>query len=128
MNRAYTAIAAVFLAVAISGCAANGKIASSTNGPVDPQVTFDHTCQGLKLANQGWQAAVTIAAGKISADDIKVEQDAYGLISTICFNADGTTKTVPTDLPGILLTLTADSAPIGQLVAKYSTKPVPPSQ
>lgn len=108
---------ALVAAVALSACASNGKFANSTNGPVDPTVTFKNACNGAKIADGVFQAAVTAAGGKIPADDIQVEKDAYTLVAAICSGP------VPADLNSTLLAITADAAPIGALVAKYGNKP-----
>ena len=109
MKSAY--LLAAFL---LTGCAANGKLASSTNGPVDPTVTFNHACNGAKIMDGVFQAAVVASAGKIPAADVSIEASAIGAVTAICSGP------VPSDLSGALLAITADAAPIGALVAKYS--------
>lgn len=102
--------------LSLAACAANGKLASSTNGPIDPAITFTHACNGAKILDGVWQAAVVASAGKISAPDVQIEKDAFTAVSAICSGP------VPADLNGALLAITADAAPIGALVSKYSAK------
>lgn len=114
----YSLCGAMLASTALSGCAANGKLASKTNGPVDPAVTFKNVCNGTKIADGLFHAAATASGGHISAEDIQVEADAYGAISAICAGP------VPSDLTSAVLAITADAVPIGQLVQKYTGKTV----
>lgn len=100
----------------LSACTATGQFASKTNGPIDPAVTFAHACNGAKIADGVFQAAVTASGGKISAADVAIEKDAFAAVSAICAGP------VPADLSGVLLAITADAAPIGALVSKYGAK------
>lgn len=102
--------------LALCACTSTGQFASKKNGPVDPTVTFKNACNGAKIADGVFQSAVTASGGKIPAADVQIEHDAFTLIAAICAGP------VPADLNSALLAITADAAPIGALVAKY-TKP-----
>ena len=108
-----TTIAAL-AALSLCACTSTGKFASKTNGPVDPTVTFKNACNGAKIADGVFQSAVVASGGKIPAADIQIEKDAYTLVAAICSGP------IPTDLNSTILAITADAAPIGALVAKYS--------
>lgn len=112
----YHLCGALLACTALSGCAANGKFASKANGPVDPTVTFNHSCNGAKILDGVFQAAVVASGGKISAADVEIERDAFTAVTAICSGP------VPADLNGALLAITADAAPIGALVSKYNAK------
>lgn len=112
---------AIVLSLTTAGCASNGKFASKANGPVDPTVTFKNVCNGTRIADGLFQSAVTASGGvgnKISAEDVRIEKDAYTAISAICSGP------VPSDLTTAILAITADAIPIGQLVQKYTGKTV----
>ncbi len=112
------ALSAVLLGpLALSGCTSTGQFASKSTGPVDPGVTFKNACNGAKILDGVFQAAAVASGGKISAEDVTIEHDAFALVAAICSGP------VPTDLNSALLAITADAAPIGALVSKYSTKP-----
>jgi hypothetical protein len=118
MTRFYTitlgTLFAASLSMCVVGCTSTGKLAGKANGPIDPTVTFKNACNGAKIADGVFQAAVTASGGKIPAEDVTVEHDAFTLVAAICSGP------VPTDLNSALLAITADAAPIGALVAKYS--------
>lgn len=110
----YTLAAALLASMALSACTSTGQFASKSTGPVDPGVTFKNACNGVKIADGVFQAAVVGAGGKIPADDVTIEHDAYALVASICSGP------VPLDLNSTLLAITADAAPIGALVSKYA--------
>lgn len=110
MTRCTTLVACLVLAA----CTSTGKLASKANGPIDPAVTFKNACNGAKIADGVFQAAVTASGGKIPAEDVQVEKDAYVLVAAICSGP------VPADLNSTILAITADAAPIGALVSKYA--------
>ncbi len=101
------------VALGLAACAADGTFASKTK-PIDPGVTFHNSCSGAGVLHQLWLAAVTASGGKISPQDVLVEADAWNTINAICQGP------VPSDLTGALLAITADAAPIGALVSKYT--------
>lgn len=109
--------AASIAVLSVTACTSTGKFASKTNGPVDPTVTFHNACNGAKIADGVFQAAVTASAGKIPAADVQIEKDAYRLVAAICSGP------VPADLNSTILAVMADAAPIGSLVAKYTKAP-----
>lgn len=102
------------LALVLSACTTTGKLATKANGPIDPAVTFKNVCSGAKIADGLFGAAVKVAAGKISEDDVKIEHDIYAGVQVICNGP------VPVDLNGAILAIMADSTQIGALVAKYT--------
>lgn len=98
----------------LAACAANGQFASKTN-PIDYQVSLARVCTGVHGLDAVFQGLAQTNPGKISPDDVGVEQGVVKLVGNFCDPGK-----LPTDLAGALASVAVASVDLGNLVAKLS--------
>lgn len=74
---------ALLVALALSGCAADGGFAGNTK-PVDKAVTLKATCDGLQKLDVAFQAFAKARPGVIDANGMSVEGAIMATIVPIC--------------------------------------------